>query len=381
MAILDKTTQLFDIPKEICYLNCSYMSPQLKSVTAAALHGAQIKSQPWKFQVDDFFEPNKTCKTLYAKLLHTNAKNIAIIPSASYGLSIAANNVGLKDNGEIVLITEQFPSNVYVWTDLAKQQNQKVVFVQKDIETSLTDLILNKLSSKTSVLSIANVHWSDGQYVDLEKIYKKTRELSIKLVLDLTQSLGVIDLDVNTVKADFIVASAYKWLLGPYSIAYLYCDDQYFSGSPIEHGWINKKGSSDFSKLVDYQDEYQIGAARYDMGGVAQFHLMPAAIVSLKQLVNWGVANIQDTIEVQTDYLSTQLNSIGLTTISKENRANHILGVFEGSKKFPENIVQIFKQNNIYVSFRGSSIRVGPYLYNTQHNLDHFLSILDDNII
>jgi selenocysteine lyase/cysteine desulfurase len=92
------------------------------------------------------------------------------------------------------------------------------------------------------------------------------RAVGAPLVLDLTQSLGVMAFDATAVQPDFAVAAGYKWLSGPYTLGYLYVAPQHQSGEPLEENWINRERSEDFSQLINYRDGYQPGARRFDMG-------------------------------------------------------------------------------------------------------------------
>src|SRR3712207_9580694 len=69
------------------------------------------------------------------------------------------------------------------------------------------------------------------------------RSVGAALVVDAIQSLGAHPFDVREVRPDFLVASAYKWLLGPYGVGFLYAGERRREGTPIEHNWINRRGS------------------------------------------------------------------------------------------------------------------------------------------
>ena len=84
--------QLFDIPDEVAYLNTAYMSPLMHSVVAAIDEGVRLKAQPWKLTIDHFFNDVEAAKKLFGQLVNAHEDWIAVIPSASYGLSTAANN-------------------------------------------------------------------------------------------------------------------------------------------------------------------------------------------------------------------------------------------------------------------------------------------------
>jgi len=126
-------------------------------------------------------------------------------------------------------------------------------------------------------------------------------EVLSSLFIDATQSLGVLPLDVRDVQPDYLVAATYKWLLGPYGMGFLYVAPHRQSGRPIEEHWSTRSGSEDFARLVDYRDEYQPGARRFDVGEKVNIHLVPMAITALNQSLAWGTANIQASLRAMTD--------------------------------------------------------------------------------
>ena len=135
------------------------------------------------------------------------------------------------------------------------------------------------------MVSVPNVHWTDGALVDLAAVAARTRDVGARLVIDGSQSIGAMPLDVGELRPDFVVSVGYKWLLGPFSVGYLYVAEEHRQGEPLEENWILRAGSEDFARLVDYRDEYQPGARRFDVGERTKFELTPMAIAALEQLL------------------------------------------------------------------------------------------------
>ena len=127
--ILPSQRHLFDIPDGICYLNCSYMSPQLRSVRGAGEKAVSTKSRPWEVTPTDFFEESERARELFARIVGGDAEGVAILPSVSYGMAVATANVSVQRGQNIVVLAEQFPSNVYPWRELAKQRDAELVTV------------------------------------------------------------------------------------------------------------------------------------------------------------------------------------------------------------------------------------------------------------
>src|SRR5690242_21155309 len=105
----------FTIPADVVYLNCAYMSPLLKSAANAGMQAIRQRNEPWTYKVNDWFEPAEELKQLFAAIINSEKQNIALIPSVSYGIAVAKQNIQLNSNQEIVLLDQQYPSNVYAW--------------------------------------------------------------------------------------------------------------------------------------------------------------------------------------------------------------------------------------------------------------------------
>jgi selenocysteine lyase/cysteine desulfurase len=235
--------------------------------------------------------------------------------------------------------------------------------------------VLDDLDEDTAVVAVPNCHWTDGSLLDLARIGERAKEAGAALVVDAIQSLGAHPLDVREVRPDFLVASAYKWLLGPYGIGFLYADEGWREGTPIEHNWINRRGSDDFSRLVGYQDAFQPGARRYDVGERSNFALLPMANEALRQILHWGVENVSATIGVLTALVEREAKDRGVEAIPAKMRARHMIGLKHGSGS-PEDLAAQLAAQNVFVSVRGETVRVSPHLYNTEEDINRLFAAL-----
>jgi selenocysteine lyase/cysteine desulfurase len=373
---LGSKRDLFEIPEDIVYLNCAYMSPQLRPAREVGEKTISRKSRPWEITPDDFFEDAEEIRALFARLVGGDADGVAIIPSVSYGISIAAANVPVREGEKIIILEDQFPSNVYAWGGLAEQSGARLVTLPRPEDLDWTRALLEEIDTDTAVVAVPNCHWTDGSLVDLASVGESVREAGAALVVDAIQSLGAHPFDVSEVRPDFLVAASYKWLLGPYGVGYMYVGEEYREGKPIEHNWINRRGSQDFSGLVDYQDAFQPGARRYDVGERSNFALLPMAAEALRQLIDWGVENVSETIGTLTDLVEERAVALGIVTIPKERRARHMIGLMLGPDA-PDDLATRLTTHNVYVSVRGPSVRVSPHLYNTESDVYQLFDVLE----
>ncbi len=374
---------LFDIPEEVAYLNCAYMSPLLNKVAAAGEAAVRQKQRPWEITSGDFFELPDLARELFAGMIGSDREAIAIVPAVSYGMAVAALNIELEAGQEILLLEDQFPSNVYPWTEKAKESGGHVVTLPRapvsgleDSSDAWTTRIIDAINPRTKIVALPQCHWIDGSLIDLIAVGRAVRQVGAALVLDVTQSAGVMPIDVKKIQPDYLVSAAYKWLFGPYSLGYLYVAPHRREGRPLEHGWAVRKGAEDFSRLVDYQEEMAPGARRFDMGGRSQLQLMPMGVCAMQQILDWGIEEIAATLAQKTRAIAERAQHMGLTSVPEKLRAGHYLGLgFPDG--LPKNIHQQLAEHNVHVSIRGEAMRVSPHLYNTDQDIDRLFEVLE----
>ncbi len=366
---------LFDIPDDVAYLNCAYMSPLLKSSLEAGNAGLARKVHPWELTSEQFFTGAEEFRVTAAKILNCSAACVAIVSSAGYGIQTAARNLSVKKGQRVLVLSEQFPSNYYPWQKPGNESGADLKIVPWPDDNNWTAAVLASLTPDVAIAALPHVHWTSGGRLDLVRIGQACRDLGVALALDLTQSLGALPFDVNEVQPDFAVAASYKWLLGPYSVGLLYVAPKWHNGSPLEEGWIQRANSRDFSSLILYSDDYDAGARRFDMGERANFALLPAAVSSMQQLLNWGISEISDTSGTLNRRIADAVAELGFHAPAEPMRAPHYL-CLRRKDPIPKELIEILAREKVFVSIRGSSIRVTPHVYNTVEDCDRLIQCL-----
>ena len=362
---------LFDLPRDLTYLNCAYMGPMLKAAAAAGQAAYDRRQRPWEMVVQDqFFDQPEALRREAAKLFSATADDIALIPAASYGLAMAAQNLELSAGQEILTLAEQFPSNVYVWREKAAQAGAKVKTVTRSANQSWTEAVLEMIGPQTAIAALPEVHWADGGKVDLVAVGVALRSQGGRLVLDLTQSLGTSRFDLNQIRPDFAISAGYKWLLGPYTLSYAYIAPEHQTGRPLEQGWITREGAEDFARLVNYSDNYARGARRFDMGERSGFQLVPAALKSLEWLNSLGMEALSDALLQRTEALEAAVQPLGVHCDTPD-RAGHYLCLALPDHA-PADLAAHLGDAGISVSQRGARLRVTPHLYTDEIDIERF---------
>ena len=355
---------LFDIPDDVAYLNCAYMSPLMKRAVEAGITGLERKAQPWQIVPGQFFSGSEEFRSVAARLIDSAAECIAIVPSASYGIATAARNLVVKKGQSILVLAEQFPSHYYSWRRSAEENGASLTVVPWPENNDWTAAVLNSLTPDVAIAALPNVQWTSGGKLDLVLIGETCRKLGVALVLDLTQSLGALPFSVGEVQPDFAVAANYKWLLGPYSVGLLYVAPKWHRGKPLEENWIQRANAQNFANLILYTDDYDAGARRFDMGERSNFALLPAAVCAMKQLLEWNVGEISATAGALNRQLAEAAAELEFYSPPEPLRAPHYLAL-RRKEAIPKELPEILAKEKVFVSVRGSSIRVTPHIYNT----------------
>jgi selenocysteine lyase/cysteine desulfurase len=366
---------LFDIPDDVAYLNCAYMSPLMKPVLEAGTAGLARKAHPWELTPDKFFTGSDEFRATAAQLIDASANDIAIVPSASYGIATAARNLPIRKGQSILVLADQFPSNYYSWQRRAEETGAALKVVPWPEDHDWTAAVLISLTADVAIAALPHVQWTSGGRLDLVRIGEACRKLGTALVLDLTQSLGALPFSVRDVQPDFAVAASYKWLLGPYSVGFLYVAPKWHGGMPLEENWIQRANARDFSTLILYTENYDAGARRFDMGERSNFALLPAAVRAMKQLLDWGVAQISETAGALNRQLAEAAADLGFSAPAEPLRAPHYLAL-RRKEAIPKQLPEMLAREKVFVSVRGSSIRVTPHVYNTVEDGERLIACL-----
>ncbi len=374
---------LFQLPEDGHYLNCAYMSPLLKGVEEAGIAGMQKKRNPAKIRQEDFFAEAETVRAKFGQLVNGHPAQVAIIPSASYGLQSAISNIPLNNGTHAITVSEEFPSDYYPLKSWCTRFGKDLIVIPPPESSPekgkiWNELLLEAINPDTAAVVISSIHWTNGTLFDLGKIGARCKAVGALFIVDGTQSVGALPIDVAAFQIDALVCAAYKWLLGPYSIGLAWYSPIFNHGVPIEESWLNRTNAENFAGLTNYVDDYKPGAARYQVGESSNFILLPMLHAALDQIAAWGVGNIQQYCRQLTTPLLDFLIKNGFGVEVESYRAGHLFGFSLPDGLDRSNLLAAFQQNNIFVSLRGSSIRVSPHVYNTETDIRALIGVLEE---
>ena len=378
---------LFDVPDDVAYFNCAAFSPILKASRDAGMIGAGKKAQPWQLGKIEFQEEPDQARKLFAKLIGAPPQDVAIVPATSYGIATAAANLPVKSGHRIVLLDDQYPNNVLPWIEKCEREGAELVFVARAEGDNLTSGVLEAIDERTAITALPHCFWTDGTLINLVAVGARCREVGAALVVDATQSVGALPLDVAEIRPDFLVVSGYKWLLCPYTIGFLYVAPHRQGGMPLENAWSDRmqtEGGSDWQNgHMHYPEGWQSGARRFNMGEATNFIAMPMAITAFKQLHAWTVSEINVSLRRITETIIERTSNLGLIAPAKEYRAGHLTGLRLAAGSTCDNIEDIqqkLAEKHVYLSVRGDALRIAPHLHVSDTDIDRLVIALADTL-
>ena len=377
--MLSSQRALFDIPRQICYLNAASYSPLPLRTLEAGRAAVGRKGTPWTLEAGFANAQHERARTAAARLIHAEPADIALIPSISYGVATAAKLLTPGRGTRVIVLEDDHSSPVLEWHARAEAQGFAVETVQPADDGDWTSAVLESIERSgappVSLASISSVHWSDGGLIDVDKVGAALRRLGGAFLVDATQSAGVLAMDVKRLDPDFVIFPTYKWLLGPYGRAFLYVAKRHQNGIPLEQTSAGRRNVR-AENAVYFTDLSYVGdARRFDMGERDHFISMEMASIGMEMMADWGASAIVQRLTMLTERIAAGVRGIGVSMPEPHLRAPHILSLaFEGG--MPAGLVEGLASEGVYVAPRLGRMRVSPHVYNDENDVDRFVEVL-----
>lgn len=379
--MLKPQKHLFQLEKGTHYLNCAYKSPLLKSAEEAAINALIRERNPIDVLPKDFFTEVKTMRKLFGEIVNCKGSEVAVIPSTSYGFSSALNNIQPKKGQHAISIENEFPSGYFSIERWCNTHDVELNVIGSNPDLTLkgedwNKRILAAISKDTAVVILSSIHWMNGIKFDLEKIGAKCKSVDAKFIVDGTQSVGVVEIDVKKCNIDALFCASYKWLFGPHSLAVAYFSETFNNGIPLEESWMNRTNAENFSRLTNYDSEYTEDAGRFNVGQNSNLLLMPMFNAALTQILEWTIPEIEAYCKELIKPLISYLEEIGVEFEPEEYFSSHLFNLNLPAKIKPNQLREKLVENNVYISVRGDALRVSVNVFNTKQDIEKLIIVI-----
>ena len=376
-GMLPSQRALFDIPREICYLNAASWSPLPVATQEAGRVGVARKGRPWTIDPGFASRQHERARHAAARLINADPDDVALISSVSYGVATAAKVLTVPVGSRVLLLENDHSSAVLEWMTRAAAQGLIVDVVSQPDDGDWTAAVLAAIgrpgAPRVGLASISSVHWSDGGLVDMDRVAAALRAQEAALLVDATQAAGVIRLDVQTLDPDFLVFPTYKWLLGPYGRAFLYIAKRHQSGVPLEQTSYGRRAIASDREPYFRDISFVSDGRRFDMGERDHFISLEMASIGMEMLAAWGVDAVKARLGMLTARLADALRNSGVLVPDESVRAPHILSL-RFPNGMPETLIERLAAQGVYVAPRVGRMRISPHVYNDEEDVDHFVT-------
>jgi selenocysteine lyase/cysteine desulfurase len=377
--MLSSQRDLFDIPRQICYLNAASYSPLPLRTQEAGRAAVGRKGKPWTLPATFANEQNERARTAAARLINAEPSDIALIPSISYGVATAAKLLTVPRGTRVLVLEDDHSSPVLEWHWRAEAQGFAVETIKRPDDGDWTSAVLASIErsgvAPVSLASISWAHWSDGGLIDVDKVGAALRQRGAAFLIDGTQGVGVLAMDVKRLDPDFVLFPTYKWVLGPYGRAFLYVAKRHQGGIPLEQTSAGRRNVR-AENAVYFTDLSYVGdARRFDMGERDYFISMEMAAIGMEMLADWGAAAVVQRLLMLTERIAEGVRGLGVSVPKSHLRAPHILSLaLKGG--MPAGLIEGLASEDIYVAPRLGRLRISPHVYNDEADVDRFVEAL-----
>ncbi len=335
-------------------------------------------------------EQYENTRTKIAKFINArHREEIIFSKNATESLNLIAYSYGmdnLKKDDEVVISIMEHHSNLVPWQKVTKKTGSKLNYMYINDEFELTDEeIENKITDKTKIVGITHVSNVLGTINNVKKIIKYAHKKGAIVIVDASQSIPHMKIDVQDLDADFLVFSGHK-MLAPLGIGVLYGKKEILNKmSPFLMG-------GDMIEYVYEQDTTFAPLPNKFEAGTQNVEGVIGLGSAIDYIENLGYDKIQKIEKEVLSYAREELSKLDfLDLYITPNENNHSSVISFNIKGIhPHDVASILDSEGVCVRsgnhcaqplmrFLGidSTCRASFYIYNTKEDVDKLVSALN----
>ncbi len=316
----------------------------------------------------------KKIKKILSELLNCSPDELGLIHNTAEGMNFISHGMDFVPEDEVILLENEYPSNVYPWRHLEKKEVKLVTTPMETSPEAFLKALKPLITDKTRAISLSAVHWCTGMPLPLEQIGALCKEKGIDFVVDGAQGVGLQPLDTQKANIDYMAFPAWKWLLGPLGLGVLYISKAKLNSlKPI---FIGTESVVQHQEYLPYKSELKPTTDRFTIS-TANFNDWVYFEAALGFLQDIGFAAVRDRILELSAYLSAGLAKIGFKVLS-DQFPDYPTGIVVCEKPGvgSDIIMQQLKQNKIVAAECLGRVRFAPHVYISPQQLDEVLRVL-----
>ncbi len=369
-AIIDEFPQ----PTDLYYLNHAAVAPWPARSARAVERFARENIATGARDYAQWLITERTLRERLARLLNAASRaDIALVKNTSEALSFVAFGLDWREGDQVIISTEEFPSNRIVWEAL---RPRGVEVVQVDLQGGDAEgALLAACTPRTRLMAISAVQYASGLRLDLERLGVGCEQRDVLLCVDAIQQLGALAMDVQLSRCAFAMADGHKWMLGPEGLGVFYCRQDLRERLALhEYGWHMLENAGDYDR-----DDWAPArsARRFECGSPNMLGAM-ALEASLSLLEEVGMPQVERALHERVQWLLDGLGeTAGIRLLSAQQRERRAgIVTFTADSWDNRQLHERLKAEQIICAQRGGGIRLSPHFYTEARVIEHTLQRL-----
>src|SRR5262245_30928689 len=367
----------FESEERTTWLNTAHQGRLPRRAAAALSEAVQWKLHPELLATPErFSEVPARLRRGLARLLGAREDEVVLANSASYGLHLVANGLGLRPGDEVVVAANDFPSDILPWLML-RDRGVVVRMVEPAGEVLTPDEVESALTHRTRVVCMTWVHSFSGRVADLAAVGRACRERGAWFVVNGSQGVGVRPIDVHALPVDALVSAGFKWLCGPYGTGVCWLRPELADAMrTTKLYWLSALTADDLAApSLDLESIVPGRAGRFDVFGTANFFNFVPFVAAVELLLELRISEVASSVDGLVVRLLDGLDRRRCQLESDDEVRSWlvvVLPVGEGAGTTVERLARA----GVHVAHRRGRIRISPHLYNSADDIDRVLALL-----
>jgi cysteine desulfurase/selenocysteine lyase len=357
------------------WLNCAHQGPLPRVAVDEAQRALAQKIAPHRLPYEAFEKVPARLKTALGMLIGCPADEVILGNSTSFGLNLLVQGLPLEAGDEVLLIDGDFPASVITWLPL-RDKGVEIRLHRPTEWPPSPDEIESALSDRTRVFCTSWVFSFFGSAIDIDAIGKACRKRDVLFVLNGAQAIGARPIIVTSSPVDCLVGCGFKWLCGPYGTGFAWIRPDVLENLRYDQAYWLAHASS---RSPAYQLRNDLGAARYDVFGTANFLNFMSWTASVEYLLDKGIAEIQRYDDALVQMAIEGIIGARYRVVSPTEgpeRSTLVLFTHPNAGRNAA-IHKDLEQQGIHIAERDQKLRISPHLYNTPQDIQRVTKLLE----